>query len=368
MPVDWTLRVRPSVLGLKPYIPGKPPEQVQKELGLDQVFKLASNENPIGPSPKALDRVRTALPFAHRYPDDSYEELRRALAEQLDVCPDMILLGRGSDEILLHIMQTFVGEGDRVVFSKPSFAMYEILASLLGANKVQVPLKHFRHDIDALSQAVTADTKVVFLDSPNNPTGTIITRQALQLFLSRIPEGPLVVIDEAYREFVEDADYHDGVDYVKDGQPVVVLRTFSKAYGLAGFRIGYGIAPPPLAQLLLRVREPFNVSSLAAAAALGAIEDGEFLDQVRRVVWQGKKRLYAGLQRLGLSFVESQANFVLIDLRRDAQEVFVALQRKGVIVRPCGIFGLPHHIRVDIGADEVMDRFLSALEQVLKEG
>ncbi|MCS7225344.1 MAG: histidinol-phosphate transaminase, partial [Armatimonadetes bacterium] len=338
--MDWTKRARRAVLNMKPYIPGKPIEQVQRELGLDRVFKLASNENPLGPSPRALERVREVLSESHRYPDDTYTSLRQALAQRLKVEPEMILLGRGSDEILLHIVQTFIEEGDRVVFSKPSFAMYDILSCLMGAQRIAVPLAGFRHDLKALADVATPETKVLFLDSPNNPTGTIITNRELESFFDKIPEGPLLVLDEAYQEFVEADDYHDGVAYVKEGRPVIVLRTFSKAYGLAGFRIGYGIADPELVRLIARVREPFNVSSLAVAAALGALEDDDFLNQVRQVVWNGKKRLYQKLNELGLFFVESQANFVLIDAGVDCREVSRRLQERGFIVRPCDIFGL----------------------------
>jgi histidinol-phosphate aminotransferase len=363
--MDWASRARPAIHRLKPYVPGKPIEQVQRELGLTEVIKLASNENPLGPSPKALEAAMRALQDAHRYPDDSYYRLRHKLAQVYQMPLETILLGRGSDELLLHIAQTFLGEGDEAVMSDPSFVMYGILTTLMGATPVKVALKDFVHDVAALLSAITPKTKVVFLDNPNNPTGTILRERAVRALLDELPDGVLLVLDEAYAEFVEATDYPNGLDFVRDGRPVVVLRTFSKAYGLAGLRIGYGFAPPEIARLLLKVREPFNVSSIAAAAAEAALDDREFLEQVRKTVWTGKRLLYRGLEQLGIRYVPTEANFVLMDVGRDCRAVADALLRKGVIVRPCDVFGLPTHLRVDVGTPEQVERFLAALRQVL---
>lgn len=365
--MDWSSRVRKAVHRLKPYVPGKPIEEVQRELGLTEVTKLASNENPLGPSPKAVEAAMKVLPEIHRYPDDSYHQLRHKIASFHDVPPEWVLLGRGSDEILLHIVQTFVEPGDEVVFSTPSFVMYDILSTLMDAVCVKVPLRDFVHDVAGLIDAVTERTKVVFIDNPNNPAGTILKERAVRALLNEIPEGVIVVLDEAYAEFVESPDYPKSLDYLREGYPVIVLRTFSKAYGLAGLRIGYGFARPEITQHLLKVREPFNVSSIAAAAAVAALDDFEFLDRVRKTVWAGKRLMYRGLEKLGLKYVPTEANFVLIDVKRPAKKVADALLRKGIIVRPCEPFGLPTHLRVDVGTPETVERFIKALGEVLSE-
>lgn len=362
--MDWSQRVRKAVHRLKPYVPGKPIEEVQRKLGLNEIIKLASNENPLGPSPKGVEAATKALQYAHRYPDDSYYRLKHKLASVWNVPPDWILLGRGSDELLLHIVQTFVEPGDGVVFSTPSFVMYDILSTLMDATAVKVPLRDFTHDLAAIAEAVTERTKVIFLDNPNNPTGTIVHDRAVRALLNELPDGVLLVLDEAYAEFVEAKDYPQTLDYIREGRPVIMLRTFSKAYGLAGLRIGYGIARPELTQHLLKVREPFNVSSIAAAAAEAALDDAEFLERVRKTVWMGKRMMYRALEQLGVRYVPTEANFVLIDVRRPAKEVADALLQKGVIVRPCEPFGLPTHLRVDISTPENIEWFITALKEV----
>ncbi|MCS7191552.1 MAG: histidinol-phosphate transaminase [Armatimonadetes bacterium] len=363
--MDWSERVRKAVHRLRPYVPGKPVEEVQRELGLSEVIKLASNENPLGPSPKAIEASMKFLWEVYRYPDDSYYRLRQKLASIYNVPPDWILLGRGSDEILLHIVQTFIEPGDEVVFSTPSFVMYDILSTLMDAVCIKVPLRDYIHDIEGLLDAVTERTKVLFIDNPNNPTGTILRDRSVKTLLEEVPKGVIVVLDEAYSEFVESQDYPKSLDYVREGYPVIVLRTFSKAYGLAGLRVGYGFARSEITQHLFKVREPFNVSSLAAIAAEAAIDDFEFLDRVRKTVWAGKRLMYRGLEKLGLQYVPTEANFVLINVNRPAKEVAEALLHKGIIVRPCEPFGLPTHLRVDIGTQETVERFLSALKEVL---
>lgn len=363
--MDWSARVRKAVHRLKPYIPGKPIEEVQRELGLTEVIKLASNENPLGPSPKGIEGAMRALAEAHRYPDDSYFRLRHKIAAVYNVPPDWVLLGRGSDELLLHIVQTFIEPGDEVVFSTPSFVMYEILGTLMDAVCVKVPLRNYIHDVAGLLEAITERTKLVFVDNPNNPTGTILRERAVRALLDEVPEGIVVVLDEAYAEFVEAKDYPQSLEFVRAGYPVIVLRTFSKAYGLAGLRVGYGFARPELTQHLLKVREPFNVSSVAAAAAEAALDDREFLERVRQTVWTSKRMMYRLLEQMGLRYVPTEANFVLIDVQRPAREVADALLRKGVIVRPCEPFGLPTHLRVDIGTSEAVERFAAALKEVL---
>ncbi len=363
--MDWSKRVRKAVNKLRPYVPGKPIEEVQRELGLKEVIKLASNENPIGPSPKAIEAAMRVLIEIHRYPDDSYYRLRHKLASVYNVPPDWVLLGRGSDEILLHIVQTFIEPGDEVVFSTPSFVMYDILSTLMDATCVKVPLRDYIHDVAGLLEAINERTKVVFIDNPNNPTGTILRERSVRALLDELPEGVIVVLDEAYAEFVESPDYPKSLDYVREGYPVIVLRTFSKAYGLAGLRVGYGFARPEITHHLFKVREPFNVSSVAAAAAEAALDDSEFLNRVRKTVWTSKRLMYRGLEHLGLQYIPTEANFVLINVNRPAKELADALLRKGIIVRPCEPFGLPTHLRVDIGTPEIVEFFLSALKDVL---
>lgn len=365
--MDLSSRVRKAVHRLKPYVPGKPIEEVQREMGLTEVIKLASNENPLGPSPKAVEAAMKFLPEAHRYPDDSYYRLRHKIAAFYDVPPDWVLFGRGSDEILLHIVQTFVEPGDEVVFSTPSFVMYDILSTLMDAVCVKVPLRDFVHDVAGLLDAITERTKILFIDNPNNPAGTILRDRAVKSLLNEVPDGVIVVLDEAYAEFVESTDYPKSLDYVKDGYPVIVLRTFSKAYGLAGLRVGYGFARSEISHHLFKVREPFNVTSIAAAAAEAALDDTEFLDRVRKTVWTSKRLMYRGLEQLGLKYVPTEANFVLIDVNRSAKEVADALLHKGIIVRPCEPFGLPTHLRVDLGTPEIIERFIIALREVLAE-
>ncbi len=364
--MDWATRVRKAVHRLKPYVPGKPIEEVQRELGLTEVVKLASNENPLGPSPKGMEAAMRALAEAHRYPDDSYYRLRQKIAAVYNVPPDWVLLGRGSDEILLHIVQTFVEPGDEVVFSTPSFVMYDILTTLMDGQSVKVPLRDYVHDVAGLLAAITERTKLVFVDNPNNPTGTILRERAVRALLDELPEGVIVVLDEAYAEFVEAKDYPQSLKFVREGYPVIVLRTFSKAYGLAGLRVGYGFARSEFTQHLFKVREPFNVSSIAAAAAEAALDDREFLKRVLQTVWTGKRLMYRMLEKLGLRYVPTEANFVLIDVQRPAHEVADALLRKGVIVRPCEPFGLPTHLRVDVGTPETVERFAAALKEVLE--
>ncbi|MFA0752721.1 MAG: hypothetical protein IMHGJWDQ_000483 [Candidatus Fervidibacter sp.] len=364
--MDWATRVRKAVHRLRPYVPGKPIEEVQRELNITEVVKLASNENPLGPSPRAIEAATRALSEAHRYPDDTYFRLRQKLASVYQVPSDWILLGRGSDEILLHIVQTFVEPGDEVVFSTPSFVMYDLLSTLMDAVCMKVPLRDERHDVAGLLSAISPRTKVMFIDNPNNPTGTILRDRAVKALLDEIPEGVLVVLDEAYAEFVEASDYPNSLDYVREGYPVIVLRTFSKAYGLAGLRVGYGFARSELTQHLFKVREPFNVSSIAAAAAEAALDDKEFLERVRKTVWTSKRLLYRALEQLGIRYVPTEANFVLMDVGRPAKKVAEALMRKGVIVRPCEPFGLPTHLRVDVGTPETVERFVTALREVLQ--
>ncbi|MCS7254743.1 MAG: histidinol-phosphate transaminase [Armatimonadota bacterium] len=361
----WDERVRKCVQRLKPYIPGKPIEEVQRELGLSDVIKLASNENPLGPSPKAVEAAMRALSHVHLYPDDSCYRLKKAIAEHYCMPEDCILIGRGSDEILLHAALAFIEPGDEVIYAHPSFVMYSFVSTLMDAKEHVVPLKDFTHDLDAMAECVTERTKLIFISNPNNPTGTIVKEPNVRCFVESLPNGVLVIFDEAYREYVDDEAFPNTLDYVRDGLSVLTLRTFSKAYGLAGLRIGYGFAPPCIAELISRVREPFNVSSIAQAAAEAALQDKEHVERSRELVIEGKNMLYRAFDELGLKYVPTQANFIFVDLGIDSREAFNQLLRCGIIIRTGEIFGMPTWARITIGKPEENERLVEALKKIL---
>ncbi|MGO8673476.1 MAG: histidinol-phosphate transaminase [Capsulimonadaceae bacterium] len=355
------------ILGLKPYVPGKPIEQVQREIGLIDVIKLASNENPFGPSSAAIEAMRAASATTAMYPEGDAPVLRNAVAGFLDVPCDHLVFGNGSDEILHLLALTFLQPGDNTLQGDPSFAMYEIYARQCGADPIKVPLNNYTHDLPAMLNRLTSRTKVVFVANPNNPTGTLVTADEVDAFVRALPDTVVAVFDEAYHEYVANPAKPDTLQYVREGRNVVVLRTFSKAYGLAGLRVGYGIARPEIAALLNRVRSPFNVNLIAQAAATAALGDQYHIR--RAVVFNeaGRQYFYDQCERLGLAFVPSQANFVLIDVNRDSRTVFEALQRRGVIIRPGAGLGLPSHIRVTVGTDPQNRRFVDALKAVLED-
>ncbi len=359
--------IRPSIAALRPYVPGKPIEEVERELGLTNLVKLASNENCLGPSPRAVEAVRAAAPAAWLYPDAACFALKRSLSEFHALPPDHFTLGTGSDEILHLISLAFFNPGDEVAFGDPSFVVYESAAALMGCVPVKVPLRAFTHDLAAMRTAITERTKCVFIANPNNPTGTMNTADEVERFLDGLPEHVIVVMDEAYHEYVERIDYPLTLRYVREGRNVVVLRTFSKIYALAGLRVGYGMARPELSKWLNAVREPFNVNSLAQVAAIASLHDAEQVTRTRAMNSAGKAWLYRKLERLGLPFVPTEANFLLIEVGRDSNAVFQALLRKGVIVRTGDLFGLPTYIRVTIGTEDMNRRFIHALELALGE-
>lgn len=364
------LRLRPNVLRMKPYSPGKPIDEVERELGLESVIKLASNENPYGPSPMAVEAVRRAADAMNFYPDATGHVLKEALAARHGVRQDQILLGNGSDE-LIHLLTTVFLEPDRddMIVGDPSFVRYDAGAELAGSRLTKVPATPaWRLDIPAMARAVTPDTKLVFIANPNNPTGTYATRDELREFLDAAPEGVVTVLDEAYFEFAEPiSDYPDGLEFVRAGKPVVVLRTFSKAYGMAGIRLGYGVAPAEIVDAVNRAREPFNVNSLAQAAALAALGDREHLERTLRGNAEQMQRLVDGVQALGLTVIPSCTNFLCIDLKRPSQPVFERLLQSGVIVRGGHTLGMPNFIRVTVGTGAEVDRFLSAFSLLVRE-
>jgi histidinol-phosphate aminotransferase len=358
------MKIRKSILDLVPYPPGKPIEELTREYGIKQVIKLASNENPLGPSPLALKAIRRVLPQLHRYPDGSGYHLKQALRQLLGLSPDQILLGNGSNEIIELALKTFMKPGSEVISPVPSFLVYEKAVQALGGKNILVPLKRFTIDLEAILSRISPRTQIIIINNPNNPTGTIIKKKEWERFLSGVPERILILLDEAYFDFVEDMDCPNGLHYI-NYENLIAFRTFSKAYGLAGLRIGYGLARPELIDYINRVRQPFNVNSLAQAAALGALKDQAFYEKTRTLVRAGKKTIEMGLTRMGLFYVPSQANFVLIKVPLKAQVVYEALLKKGIIIRSMKSYGLDNYIRVNIGLPEENQRFLRALKQVL---
>lgn len=355
--------VRPNVLRMQPYIPGKPVDEVKRELGLDSVVKLASNENPLGPSPLAVSAVQEAAQRMHVYPDGSAHAVRVKLAAKYGLATNQILLGNGSDELIHLLGLVYLEKGDEMVVADPTFVRYEAAAFLAESNLVQVPLDtELRHNLEAMAAAVTPRTKLVFVANPHNPTGTVVSREAFEAFLDSLPSTCTCVLDEAYFEYGPGSP--DGADYVKQGRNVVVLRTFSKAYGLAGIRIGYGFASADVVDAFDRAREPFDVNALAQAAAVAALDDAEHLEKSRAVNAEGLARITALAAKHGWRAVPSYANFICIDTGQPAQPLFDALLRQGVIVRAGGPLGLPTYLRISVGSPAEIDRLESALEHL----
>ncbi len=359
------ITVGENITSLHPYRPGKPIKEVQRELGLSEVIKLASNENALGPSPLALRAIQEAAESVHLYPDAVAHELSEAVAAHLRIPADHLIFGNGSDDIIHLLGLTFLAPGDEVIQADPTFVRYEAAAILNQAVCHKVPLRFWTHDLVAMAERVNDRTRLVFISNPNNPTGTIVTDAQVDAFLERVPERAIVVFDEAYFEYVEHSAYPRTLDYVRSGRNVIALRTFSKSYGLAGIRLGYGIARPDIVHHLNQVREPFNVSSIAQAAGIAALEDSDFLQRTLKMNREGKALFYDAFRRLGLSWVPTEGNFVWVDVGRPCVPVFEALLRKGIIVRTGDIFDAPTHLRVTIGTAEQNQIFLSALQEVL---
>jgi len=364
MTIDILQLANPGVRTLAPYVPGKPVEELERELGIQGAIKLASNENPLGPSPKALAAARAELADIARYPDGGGFALKRALAAKLGVAMEQITLGNGSNEILEFAARAFVQPGDDVVFAQHAFAVYPIVTQAVGGRGVEVPARAWGHDLEAMRRAIGARTRLVFIANPNNPTGTWLTRAALQAFLDAVPPNVIVVVDEAYFEYVAEPDYPNALEWLGQYPNLVVARTFSKIYGLAGLRVGYGVSSAALADVLNRVRQPFNVNSIAQAAALAALDDDAHLEHARRTNSDGMRQLVQGFEKLGLKYIPSVGNFVCVEVGEGAK-VYDSLLRQGVIVRPVGNYGMPHHLRVTVGLPEENERFLIALRTAI---
>lgn len=356
---------RKNILTVQPYVPGKPMDEVKRELGLKSVIKLASNENPYGPSPKVLRAIAKASKEINRYPDGYCFYLRSALARKLGVNPKELIFGNGSDEIIVQATRAFTGEDDEVIIAQPSFLIYEIASKISGAAVKLVSLKDFRYDLEGMKAAVTDRTKIIFIGNPDNPAGTYVTKTQVQNFLQSIRSDILVFFDEAYFEFVEKSDYPDTIGMLKRHKNIIVTRTFSKMYGLAGLRVGYGIASEEIISVLERVREPFNINSVAQAAALACLEDSGYYQKILKTVNHQRKYLYDNLKRLNLPFVDSSTNFILIHVKQNSSELAQRLLKKGVIIRDMKSWGLDAYIRVTIGKSEENKKFIQALKEAL---
>ncbi len=354
--------IRPPeyIQSIKPYVPGKPVEELQRELGIEDAVKLASNENPLGPSPKAVEAIYKVIGGINRYPDGSGFYLKNALSEKLAVRPEGLILGNGSNELIDIAVRTFMTAGDEAVMGVPSFVVYPVAVQSVGAKAVQVPLKEWRHDLDAMAGEITERTRIIFVANPNNPTGTINHADEFDEFMQRVPDGVLVIVDEAYREYVRDSRYADAMEYLKAGRDILILRTFSKVYGLAGLRIGYGISRKEIVREMNKAREPFNTSSVAQGAALASVGDDGHVERSIALNEEGKAYLYKEFRRLGLDFVATEANFIYVTFDRPV-ELYNHLLKRGVIIRPIGAAA----VRITIGLPEENMLLVEALGAVI---
>jgi len=361
-----TDRANTWVKNLPTYEPGRPVEEVARELGFgsaDEIDKLASNENALGPSPKAIEAMRAASSEMHRYPDGGAFYLKQALAGKLGLASSQILAGNGSNELIELIAHVYLGPGAGIVTADHAFVVYRLVAASSRAGVVSTPMKDLTYDLDAVLDAITPDTAVVFISNPNNPTGTMVGGDEIEKYMARVPDHVVTCFDEAYVELLPPERQPDTLRYVREGRPVIVLRTFSKAYGLAGLRIGYGVAPEECIGLLNKTRQPFNVNAMAMAAALAALDDDEHVARTQHLVADGLKYFETECSRLGLPVVPSCVNFLLVEVG-EGRRVFDALMKEGVIVRPMEGYGLPRHVRITLGTQRENEHCIQALERV----
>jgi histidinol-phosphate aminotransferase len=354
-----------GIQNLTPYRPGKPIEEVERELGIPNATKLASNENPLGPSPLVLAAMRECLDSIALYPDANGFRLKNALSNHLNTPPEQMTLGNGSNDVLDLIARVFVGPGDEVIFSQYAFLVYALVASAVGGEIKVTPAVDWGHDLMSMAECVTERTKVVFIANPNNPTGTYNTSSDLKTFLESVPSEVIVVLDEAYFEYVRQPDYPNGLEFLDGHSNLIVVRTFSKAYGLAGLRIGYGIAGDQITDLLNRVRQPFNVNQVAQMGALAALEDPEHIARSQELNQQQMQRLCTACDELGLPYIPSVANFLTIEFGQHAAKIHQSLLEQGIIVRPLGNYDMPHHLRVTIGRSHEIDQLIDAIKILL---
>lgn len=355
---------RKNVENIVPYIGGKPIEETKRELGLRSVVKLASNENPLGPCPKAIEAMMNSFTRTNRYPDGNCFYLKKKLAKNMNVRPSNIIFGNGSDELIDIIIKAFVEDDENIVSSETTFLEYEIISKVNNRKFSTVPLKYFKYDLEALRKKIDRKTKLIFIANPNNPTGTYVTKYELRDFLKTLPNNVILVVDEAYNVFIDVDDFPNTLESVGN-KNLIVLRTFSKAYGLAGLRVGYAVASEDLIAPMEKARQPFNVNLLAQEAALASLDDKSFLVRTRQVILEGKNYLYEALTKMGLIYVPSVANFILINVERDCGEVFKQMLKYGVIIRDMKQYGLNNFIRVTIGTKKENERFIKILKKVL---
>ncbi len=353
-----------NITAIRPYQPGKPIDELERELGIEHSIKLASNENPQGPSPAVVDALSKAVADVTRYPDGNGFALKKALAHFYQITPEQITLGNGSNDVLELAARTFVSAQDEVLFSQYAFAVYPLVTQAIGATAVIAPAKEYGHDLDAMTTLVSDKTKLIFIANPNNPTGTVLAPEAIKAFLEQIPDTVIVVLDEAYLEYADQRV--NTLDWLTEHANLIITRTFSKAYGLASLRVGYSVSHPDVADMLNRIRQPFNVNSFALAAATAALADQAYIEQTKQLNDKGMRQLENGLHDLGLSTIPSKGNFIAVDVGLQADKVFQALLQQGVITRPISNYGLPRHLRVSIGLPTENARFLSALKVVLE--
>ncbi|MGH7847806.1 MAG: histidinol-phosphate transaminase [Candidatus Binatia bacterium] len=356
-------QVPEHIRSLVPYTPGKPIEEVERECGITGSVKLASNENPLGPSPRALKMLKEKLSQVHRYPDGDCFYLKHGLARKLEISPSTLIFGNGSNELIELAVRTFLRPGEEAVMANQAFVIYRLVTQAAGGSCKMIPLRNFTHDLTRMREAVTPKTRIVFLSNPNNPTGTIYRKQEWEKFLEQVSPEILLVADEAYYEYVTDSEYPDSLRYQGRYQNILTLRTFSKMYGLAGLRIGYGVGPEPVIAMMQRVRQPFNVNAAAQWAALAALDDDEHKKRTLDVNRQGMEFMQHELKRLGMDYVPSQANFLLVHVG-DGSKVFEALLRRGVIVRPMKEYDFPEYIRVTVGTAEENAKFIQEFEAI----
>lgn len=357
------------IRNLPPYVPGKPASEVRREQSVETIYKMASNENPLGVSPKAVAAMQAALQGVATYPDPNGFDLKAALGRRFGVAPEQVVLGNGSSELLDLAARSFLRQGDEAVFSQYSFIAYPVAVKAVGATGVKVPARDYGHDLDAMRAAITERTRLVFVANPNNPTGTLLAPQQVRDFIAAVPAHVLVILDEAYTEYLPPEQKVDTLAWVREFPNLIVMRTFSKAYGLAGLRVGYAVAQPAVAELMNRTRLVFNVNALAQCAAIAALDDDEFVTRTYEVNRAGQLQLAAAFERLGLPWIPSYGNFVAVNFAQapvKAAEVFQRLLRAGFIVRPLGPYGLADHLRITVGLAHENEAFIGALENVLK--
>lgn len=361
------INYRNTVRQMSGYVPGKHIDEVKEQYHLEEVIKLASNENPYGCSPKSKEAMINFLQSIELYPDDNCTNLRKTLSKKLNIDGQKIVFGAGSDELLGVISQVFINPGDEAITCTPSFSRYLSVVQLMDGNLIEVPVKNHTYDLDGILKRITDKTKIIFLANPNNPTGTCFLEDDQKVFLDKVPSNIIVVFDEAYYEYVENKDYPNSLDMLSKYPNIIILRTFSKAYGLASLRVGYGIACEEIIELLNRVRNPFTVSTLAQEAALAGLNDVGFVKNTVENNLKVKNFLYNEFENMGLSYIPTETNFIMVDIKRQSKDIFESLLKQGIIVRPGFYFGMNTYLRVTIGTKEQMEIFIVTLKQILNE-